>query len=29
VVASGVYFWHVESGGQRKLGRFTVVNFTK
>jgi hypothetical protein len=29
VVASGVYFWHVEAGGQRKLGRFTVVNFTK
>lgn len=29
VVASGVYFWHLEAGGQRKLGRFTVVNFTK
>lgn len=29
VVASGVYFWHVESGGQRKLGRFTVVNFAQ
>jgi hypothetical protein len=29
IVASGVYFWHVEAGGERKLGRFTVVNFTK
>jgi hypothetical protein len=29
VVASGVYFWHVEAGGQRKLGRFTVVNFAQ
>jgi hypothetical protein len=29
VVASGVYFWHVEAGGERKLGRFTVVNFAQ
>lgn len=29
VVASGVYFWHVEAGGQRKAGRFTVVNFAQ
>jgi hypothetical protein len=29
VVASGVYFWHVEAGDARKLGRFTVVNFAK
>jgi len=29
VVASGVYFWHVESAGARKLGRFTVVNFAQ
>jgi flagellar hook assembly protein FlgD len=27
-VASGVYFYHVESpDGQKKIGRFTVVNF--
>ena len=29
VVASGVYFWHVESGSRRKIGRFTVVNFAQ
>jgi hypothetical protein len=29
VVASGVYFWHVEAAGARKLGRFTVVNFAQ
>ncbi len=29
VVASGVYFFHVESGGARKVGRFTVVNFAQ
>jgi hypothetical protein len=27
-VASGVYFYHVETpGGQTKVGRFTIVNF--
>ena len=27
-VASGVYFYHIETpGGQTKIGRFTVVNF--
>ena len=27
-VASGVYFWHVETpDGKTKVGRFTVVNF--
>ncbi len=25
-VASGVYFYHVESGGARRVGRMTVVN---
>jgi hypothetical protein len=29
VVASGVYFFHVESGGARRVGRFTVVNFAQ
>jgi hypothetical protein len=29
VVASGVYFYHVESGGARKVGRFTLVNFAE
>jgi len=29
VVASGVYFYHVEAGGARKVGRFTVVNFAQ
>jgi hypothetical protein len=30
VVASGVYFYHIETAsGQEKLGRFTVVNFAQ
>jgi len=30
VVASGVYFYHVESAsGKTKIGRFTVVNFAQ
>jgi hypothetical protein len=29
VVASGVYFYHLESGGARRVGRFTVVNFAQ
>ncbi|MGH7702002.1 MAG: hypothetical protein ACREMO_02840, partial [Gemmatimonadales bacterium] len=29
VVASGVYFWHVEAGGARKTGRFTVITFAQ
>jgi hypothetical protein len=29
VVASGVYFYHIESGNARKVGRFTVVNFAQ
>jgi hypothetical protein len=29
VVASGVYFYHIESGGSRRVGRFTVVNFAQ
>ncbi len=29
VVASGVYFFHIESGEARKVGRFTVVNFAQ
>jgi hypothetical protein len=29
VVASGVYFYHVEAGDARKVGRFTVVNFAE
>jgi hypothetical protein len=29
VVASGVYFYHVESGDARRVGRFTVVNFSQ
>jgi hypothetical protein len=29
VVASGVYFYHIESGDARKVGRFTVVNFAE
>ena len=29
VVASRVYFWHVEAGDARKVGRFTVVNFAQ
>jgi hypothetical protein len=27
VVASGVYFYHIESGDARRVGRFTLVNF--
>ena len=27
VVASGVYFYHIEAGDARRVGRFTVVNF--
>src|SRR5690606_9732012 len=29
VVASGVYFFHIESGEARKVGRFTLVNFAQ
>jgi hypothetical protein len=29
VVASGVYFYHVEAGDARKVGRFTIVNFAQ
>jgi hypothetical protein len=29
VVASGVYFYHIESGDARRIGRFTVVNFAE
>jgi hypothetical protein len=29
VVASGVYFYHIESGGARRVGRFTIVNFAQ
>jgi hypothetical protein len=29
VVASGVYFYHVESGDARRVGRFTIVNFAE
>lgn len=29
VVASGVYFYHIEAGEARKVGRFTVVNFAQ
>ena len=29
VVASGVYFYHIEAGGARRVGRFTVVNFAQ
>ncbi|HEU4700402.1 MAG TPA: hypothetical protein VFS40_14555, partial [Gemmatimonadales bacterium] len=25
-VASGVYFYHIEAGGARRVGRFTIVN---
>jgi hypothetical protein len=28
-VASGVYFYHVESGDARHIGRMTIVNFAK
>jgi hypothetical protein len=27
VVASGVYFYHIEAGNARRVGRFTVVNY--
>jgi len=29
VVASGVYFYHIEAAGARRVGRFTVVNFAQ
>ena len=29
VVASGVYFYHIESGDARRVGRLTVVNFAQ
>lgn len=29
VVASGVYFFHIEAGDARRVGRFTVVNFAQ
>jgi hypothetical protein len=29
VVGSGVYFFHIESGGARRVGRMTVVNFAQ
>jgi hypothetical protein len=29
VVASGVYFYHVEAGDARRVCRFTVVNFAQ
>jgi hypothetical protein len=29
VVASGVYFYHVEAGAARRVGRLTVVNFAQ
>jgi hypothetical protein len=29
VVASGVYFYHIEAGDARRVGRFTVVNYTE
>jgi hypothetical protein len=29
VVSSGVYFFHIESGGARRVGRMTVVNFAQ
>jgi hypothetical protein len=29
VVSSGVYFYHVEAGNARKVGRFTIVNFAQ
>jgi hypothetical protein len=28
-VASGVYFYHIEAGDARRVGRFTVVNFAQ
>ncbi len=29
VVASGVYFYHIEAGDARRVGRFVVVNFAR
>jgi hypothetical protein len=29
VVASGVYFYHIESGSARRVGRMTIVNFAE
>jgi hypothetical protein len=29
VVASGVYFYHIEAGDARRVGRFMVVNFAR
>jgi hypothetical protein len=29
VVASGVYFFHIEAGNARRVGRFTIVNFAQ
>jgi hypothetical protein len=29
IVASGVYFFHIEAGDARHVGRFTVVNFAQ
>ena len=29
VIASGVYFYHIEAGDARRVGRFTVVNFAQ
>jgi hypothetical protein len=29
IVASGVYFFHIEAGDARRVGRFTVVNFAQ
>ena len=29
VAASGVYFYHIEAGNARKVGRFTIVNFAQ
>jgi hypothetical protein len=29
VVASGVYFYHIEAGDARRVGRFTIVNFAQ
>jgi hypothetical protein len=29
VVASGVYFYHIEAGDARRIGRFTVVNYAE
>ena len=29
IVASGVYFYHIESGDARRVGRMTIVNFAQ